>query len=122
MQTLPMPEQLPKTLSFACTGALLSLGAPLGLLLVRSFAAGTWPSIEFVGAQIESDPVLYGYLTLSTTLMFVVLGHTLGAREDELAKTSITDPLTRLHNRRHIKARLTEELARATRHHVPFAL
>src|SRR5690349_11022914 len=110
MQGLRMSEQLPKALTFACIGALLSLGAPLGLLLVRSFAASTWPSSEFVGTQINSDPVLYAYLTLSTTFMFVMLGRTLGAREDELAKTSITDPLTRLHNRRHLHTRLTEEL------------
>jgi diguanylate cyclase (GGDEF)-like protein len=66
--------------------------------------------------------LLYGYLTIASMIMFVSLGRTLGRREDDLAKTSITDPLTRLHNRRHIYTRVREELARATRQHVPFAL
>jgi diguanylate cyclase (GGDEF)-like protein len=122
MQSKWMPEQLPKAISFACLGALLSLGSPLGLLLVRSVAAATWPTFSFVGAQIKSDPLLYGYLTIATMFMFVMLGGTLGSREDDLAETSITDPLTRLHNRRHVYTRLKEELARAGRHHAPFTL
>jgi len=117
-----MPEQLPKAVSFAGVGAFLSLGAPFGLLLVRSIVTGTWPTTDFVGGQIKSDPVLYGYLTVATMFMFVMLGRTLGARQDDLAKTSITDPLTKLHNRRHVYMRLEEELARAARHHVPFTL
>lgn len=117
-----MPEQLPKAVAFACVGALLSVGAPLGLLVVRSVAVGASPTFGFVGTQIKSDPLLYGYLTIATMLIFVVLGRTLGAREDELAKTSLTDPLTQLHNRRHVYKRLEEELARAARHRTPFAI
>lgn len=78
--------------------------------------------MHFVGTQINSDPLLYGYLTFGTLLMFVSLGRLLGGREDELAKASITDPLTRLHNRRHVHERLDEEVGRALRHHLPFSL
>lgn len=117
-----MPEQVPKAITFAGLGALLSLGAPLGLLLVRSIVSSAVPTLDFVGAQIESDRVTFIYLALSTLIVFVILGWTLGAREDALAKTSITDPLTRLHNRRHIHARLAEEWARATRHQTPFSV
>ncbi len=122
MQSSPMPETLPKATTFACLGALLSLGAPLGLLLVRSVAAREGPSLDFIGAQIKSDPVLYGYLTFATLAMFVLLGRLLGAREDELARTSITDPLTRLHNRRHVRERVEQELARSQRHGRTFSL
>lgn len=122
MLTPRMPEQLPKARTFACVGVLLALGAPLGLLVLRAFVADTWPSLDFVGRQIKSDPVLYGYLTCSTIIMFVLLGRTLGAREDELATTSITDPLTRLHNRRHLLTRIAEELARSVRHQSPCTL
>jgi diguanylate cyclase (GGDEF)-like protein len=122
MRSARLPKQLPKAFSFACLGALLSLGAPLGLLVVRSIVARALPTLNFVGAQIESDRLTFGYLSVATLVVFVVLGRTLGAREDELAKTSITDPLTRLHNRRHIHARLSQELTRAARHRVPFAL
>jgi len=117
-----MSEPLPKATSFAFVGALLSVGVPLGLLVVRSIAANTWPTFDFVGTQIKSDPLLYGYLTIPTMFVLVFLGHALGAREDALARTSITDPLTRLHNRRHVRSRLEEEIARATRHELPFTL
>jgi len=115
-------EQLPKAIIFACIGALLSFGAPLGLLVVRSIVSGTVPTLDFVGSQIKTDTATFVYVSCSTLIVFVLLGKTLGAREDELARTSITDPLTRLHNRRHIHARLGEELARAARHRLPFAL
>jgi diguanylate cyclase (GGDEF)-like protein len=117
-----MPNPLPKATFFAAIGALLSLGAPLGLLVVRSVAASTWPTFDFIRAQIKSDPLLYGYLVSATMVMLVLLGRELGAREDALAKTSITDPLTRLHNRRHVYARVKEEIARASRHQLPFTL
>jgi diguanylate cyclase (GGDEF)-like protein len=117
-----MPNPLPKATFFAAIGALLSLGAPLGLLVVRSVAASTWPTFDFIRAQIKSDPLLYGYLVSATMVMLVLLGRALGAREDALAKTSITDPLTRLHNRRHIRKRVEEEMALSERHGASFAL
>lgn len=117
-----MPLSLPKATSFAFFGALLSVGVPFGLLVVRSIAASTWPTSDFVGSQIKSDPLLYSYLTFPTMLVLVLLGRELGARVDALAKTSITDPLTRLHNRRHVRSKLAEELARAKRHELPFTL
>lgn len=122
MQDPPRPQPLPKATLFAVWGLLLAFGAPLGLLFLRFVTSNTAPTFAFVGSQIKSDPLLYGYLTFATMFMFVLLGRTLGAREDELANTSITDPLTRLHNRRHLFDRLDEELARSSRHNLPFAL
>lgn len=122
MRSPQLLARLPKATSFAYLGALLALGSPGGLLLVRSIAARQWPDLHFVGAQIKSDPVLYAYLTIASMVMFVLLGRLLGAREDALAQTSITDPLTRLHNRRHLHTRLEEELARSSRYQAPFAL
>ncbi len=117
-----MPESLPKATLFAYVGALLALGSPIGLLVVRSIAATTWPSLAFVGAQIKSDPLLYGYLTIVTMIVLVFLGRELGSREDKLSQTSITDPLTNLHNRRHLYNRLEQELARIKRYDSPFTL
>jgi len=102
--------------TFPLLGALLALGAPLGLLLLRCLEGQTAPTPTFVLATLRGDPLGYGYLTLGTLVVFVLLGRTLGAREDALAETSITDPLTRLYNRRHIDARLAEELSRSSRH------
>ncbi|MBX3251527.1 MAG: GGDEF domain-containing protein [Myxococcales bacterium] len=39
-----------------------------------------------------------------------------------LYDSSVTDPLTGLHNRRHLDARLVEEVAYARRHHAPLSL
>jgi diguanylate cyclase (GGDEF)-like protein/PAS domain S-box-containing protein len=42
--------------------------------------------------------------------------------EEELRRTSITDSLTNLYNRRHFHATLTEEMARSTRYSGPLSL
>jgi len=111
-----LPESWPRRRIFPVLGALLALGAPLGLLALRALLASRAPTPSFLAAQIQADPVTLGYALLGTTTVFVLLGRTLGAREDKLAATSMKDPLTGLSNRRHLDLRLTEEIARLARH------
>jgi diguanylate cyclase len=71
--------------------------------------------MDWVVSEVRADPSLFAYLSLGSLAVFVALGRTLGKRVDVLAEASITDPLTRLYNRRHLNARIVEELARAER-------
>ncbi|MRG95322.1 GGDEF domain-containing protein [Polyangium spumosum] len=111
-----IPESWPRRRVWPVLGALLALGAPLGLLVLRALVARRAPTPTFLLAQIEADPLTLGYLGLGTLVVFVLLGRRLGAREDLLAATSMKDPLTGLSNRRHLDARLAEEIARLARH------
>jgi diguanylate cyclase (GGDEF)-like protein len=97
-------------------GALLSLGAPLGLLLLRDVLLDGWPSATWVRAELTSHAEIYSYVFLSTLIVFALLGYLLGQKEDRLEAESTTDPLTGLPNRRRFDARLRDELLRASRH------
>ena len=115
---------IPKRRSYPILGLILALGAPGGLLAIRAFVVAegegaTWP---WIAAELSSRALTYGYVTLSTAIVFVGLGFVIGSHEDTLQRLSITDPLTGLPNRRHFEQRLGEELARATRHDHPLAL
>jgi diguanylate cyclase (GGDEF)-like protein len=122
MRISNFPAGWPRSRAFPLFGALLALGAPLGLLVLRAILADAVPTPAFALAQIAADPPVFAYLTFATLAVFVLIGRFLGAHEDRLAETSITDPLTRLYNRRHIDARLAEEIERARRHATPAAL
>ena len=94
----------------------LAAGAPLGWLTLRAIA-GHPPADE-----IGNDWALYLYLWIPTTAAFGIFGAVLGSHEDELGRISkrfedeaVTDPLTGLHNRRYLRARLDETLSEASR-------
>lgn len=120
------PERLPvsKSLLYPAAGALLAMGAPVGLLLLRLLAPGHPARLTVQAAlgEIARDAQTYVYLTVSTTLVFVVLGVLLGRQTDRLEESSLTDPLTGLPNRRHFEARLAAELKRAKRQDAPLCL
>lgn len=103
-------------------GVLISLGAPLGLLLLRDLHFEGWPSVAWVHAEIASHAEIYAYVSLSTLVVFVLLGYLLGHKEDRLEAESTTDELTGLPNRRRFDARLGDELRRANRHGSPMSL
>jgi diguanylate cyclase (GGDEF)-like protein len=103
------------------TGALLALGAPLGLLVLRSISSGR-ASLGDLAAEVRSDPLAYAYVTLSTLVVFTLFGRALGAQADRLYELSASDPLTLLRNRRAFEARLREEFARSVRHGTPLSL
>jgi diguanylate cyclase (GGDEF)-like protein len=90
-------------------GALVALGAPLGLAALRAL----------VGA---SDALVWGYFTVYATAAFVLLGYRLGRAEDRLRESCFTDALTGIANRRRFDQRLAEEVARAARTGADLAL
>lgn len=93
---------------YALIGALLGLGAPVGLVLVRAVS--------------RDELGLYLYVGIGTVLVMTVFGAVLGAKEDALARLSWNDALTGLGNRRLFDQRLREELARAARRKTPLSL
>lgn len=115
------PESWPRKLLYPLVGALLGLGAPLGLLFVRALSS---PRPLLAGARdaISADLLGFVYVGTSTVIAFATFGWVLGRTVDRLRATSITDALTGLHNRRYFHERLSTELRRATRYGSPVAL
>jgi diguanylate cyclase (GGDEF)-like protein len=97
-------------------GALVSLGAPLGLAALRAALAAAVPTPAWVVGEVARDPLSYAYSAISMMAVLIGLGRWLGSREDALEASSITDGLTGLFNRRHLTERLATELRRAARH------
>jgi diguanylate cyclase (GGDEF)-like protein len=112
----------PRRRTYPLMGALLSLGAPGGLLLLRDVLLDGWSSAAWVRAELTSHAEIYAYVFLSTLIVFALLGYLLGQKEDRLEAESSTDPLTGLPNRRRFDARLLDEVRRASRHGGPLAL
>lgn len=108
--------------SYAVVGFLLALGAPAGLAIVRAAEAGVAPGPTFLKSEVLNDPLLYQYLTLSTTLVFVLCAFLLGREADRLAAESTTDGLTGLANRRRFEATLAKELALGKRRYEPLCV
>lgn len=106
---------------YGAAAALLSAGAPLGLLLLRLGARGI-VSPERIGAELANDPALYLYVTVSTAVVFTFFGVVLGHHADRLAELAITDALTGLRNARALRDQLRLELNRAARYRQPLSL
>ncbi len=112
----------PRSRAYPLAGALLAAGAPCGFLVLRAVLDGSFPTPRWVLNELSGQPWTYGYLAVSTTIVFVILGRILGKKDDLLQATSTTDSLTGLANRRHFDARLREEIARSERHGSPLSL
>jgi diguanylate cyclase (GGDEF)-like protein len=112
----------PRRRVYPVMGVLLSLGAPLGLLLLRDVLLRGWPGVAWVSAEVASHFEIYAYVSLSTLIVFAFLGYLLGQKEDRLDAESTTDALTGLPNRRRFDASLDDELGRANRYGGPLAL
>lgn len=104
-------------------GLLLAAGAPVGWLTLRSIGGHAF------GDEISNDWALYLYLWIPTMVAFGTFGAVLGAHEDELELAgkrfeleAVTDPLTGLHNRRYLVARLDEAVAEAARERTEISL
>jgi diguanylate cyclase (GGDEF)-like protein len=106
---------------YPLVGALLSLGAPLGLIAVRAIAAGH-VSLGGVLSDLVGDRVTYSYLAASTMIVFVIAGVVTGRTADDLEAGGSTDALTRLANRREFDAHLAVELKRSARYGSPLSL
>jgi diguanylate cyclase (GGDEF)-like protein len=112
----------PHRVVYPGVGALLSLGAPGGLVILRGALAGVWPGPAWASREVSAHPEIYLYVGLSTMLIFLVLGFILGRKEDLLEALSTTDALTGLCNRRLFDSRLRDELERAARYGTPLTL
>lgn len=87
----------------AIYGFVLSLGAPLGWVLVQKMA-GRDPFSE-----TYFDPLLYIYMIVATAVVFSFLGYAIGRREHMITDLALTDSLTALYNKRYYKNRLEQE-------------
>jgi diguanylate cyclase (GGDEF)-like protein len=106
---------------YAVLGAALSVGAPVGLLLVR-FAAGEGDPVSWIAREIDAERLSYIYVAASTMIVFALFGWLLGCQADRLIELSTTDGLTGLLNVRGLRERLQQELARARRSRQPLSL
>jgi diguanylate cyclase (GGDEF)-like protein len=106
----------PRRWLYGVVGALLALGAPLGLLTIRFVLSANGFGIASLANELASDALTYAYVTISTLVVFSSFGAVLGAKEDRTLEASWTDPLTGVSNRRYLNLRLEDELARATRY------
>lgn len=113
---------IPKRRLYPVLGFFLAVGAPGGLLLMRSLAHGEFGNWAWMANEVSTRALTYGYVATSTAILFVGLGAIIGSNEDLLQRVSLTDPLTGLANRRHFDRRLREELARVERYSHPVAL
>lgn len=99
---------------FALIGFLIAMGAPLGLVALRSLERGE-PPWRVLSADLSADWPLYLYMTVSTALAFSIFGAVLGGLLDAQRRLATTDPLTGMANRRYFELTLERELAGAVR-------
>ena len=113
--------ELGRRLKYGALGALLSLGAPSGLALVRAAQKGASPW-ETLRLDLLADAPTYAYVAASTLVVFTLFGVLLGRQADRLVDLSNTDPLTGLRNARLFQARLEHEFARHLRYREPLSV
>ena len=115
------PRPYRNRITYTITALLLALGAPVGLLAVRSLLSGgldpAWLRRELAGGAWT-----YVYVAVSTLVAFAMFGYALGRQADRLLELSQTDALTGLGNVRFFRERLQHELARHARYRQPLSL
>jgi diguanylate cyclase (GGDEF)-like protein len=106
-----------------CTlaGILISVGAPLGLLLLQTFVLRLY-SFPSIWSDIASNSLVYLYISATTMLAFALFGYILGRQTDELEQLSTTDVLTGVYNRRALSAYLEHECSRSRRYGSPLSV
>lgn len=112
----------PRRRHYPLLGFLLAMGAPTGYLLVRAVAVGVVPTLSWILQELQQESLTYGYLAISTTIIFLLIGYILGEKEDQLLEVSNTDPLTGLFNRRYFERKLYQEARNASQGKKPFSL
>lgn len=100
----------------AIYGLLLALGAPFGWIAVQ------WLFGRDPFASEHIDPLLYGYMTIATGIVFSALGYAIGTREKMITGLALTDGLTGLYNKRYFENRLFQEFSRYRRQGNPISL
>jgi diguanylate cyclase (GGDEF)-like protein len=102
---------------YAVAGAILSLGEPIGLLIVRELSGR-----RSIVTELSQERVTYAYVFVTMALVLSILGYLVGQQADRLAMLSETDALTRLPNRRALQRRLLQDLRRSERYQTPMSL
>ena len=102
---------------YAVAGAILSLGAPAGLLFLRELSVR-----RPIATELMSDRLTYLYVFIATAVVLASVGFALGRQADRLAALSETDVLTGLPNRRALRRRLSAEVRRSVRYAAPVSL
>jgi len=108
--------------AYPAWGALLAIGAPVGLLALRAISSAEAVDMTWLASELTTDLPTYLYSLMSTVAVLVVLGRWLGLQQDRLIDRSTHDSLTGLVNRRVFEPRLREEIARSSRSGSPLAL
>ena len=106
-----------RALVYAAAGVILSLGEPIGLLLVREIY-GMRP----IPTELLLERVTYIYVSVTSAILLGVLAYLIGRQADRLEALAETDALTGLANRRALRRRLTDDLRRARRYGSPVSL
>ena len=114
-------KRIPRRTAYPILGAVLAVGAPAGLLLVR-FVSGGGGSFSWITREIANAPLTYAYVAVSTMIVFALFGWLVGRQADQLIELSTTDGLTGLLNARAFYQRLHQELARARRSRQPLSV
>lgn len=105
-------------LTYVVFGAIASIGAPAGLLVLR-FASGSTNSLS---AELVAGRLTYSYVLLASAIAFAIFGYILGRQADSLQELSMLDPLTGLLNRRAVEEQLQREFRRVRRYGAPLSL
>lgn len=112
----------PRRWLYPTIGVLLSLALIAGLLTLQGLAARRAHLPFHIAGELRHQPLVYGYLLLSTLLGTTVSGWLTGRKEDLLEALSVTDPLTGLANRRRLVGAFDNERHRADRYGTPLSL
>ena len=111
----------PRRFRYPVVAAVLSLGAPAGLLAVRGAVHRRF-TFGWAHAELTANAAVYVYVTFSTLVVFFLFGYVVGRQADRLLELSQTDPLTGLGNARVLEERIRDETARARRYRHPLSL
>ena len=107
--------------SYSLAGAVLALGAPIGLFVLHAVQRDMAPTLDGIALEFRAHRGYYVYLTVSTLLAFTLFGWFIGQKDDRLQAGALTDPLTGLWNRRYLGDRLKHELERSARYRSPLS-
>ena len=116
-----MREPYQHRLYYTLAGILISVGAPLGLLLLQTLVRRL-DSLSSVWSDLASNSLVYLYVSTTTMLAFALFGFVLGRQTDKLQQLSATDGLTRLYNRRASSEELARECNRSRRYRSPLSV
>jgi diguanylate cyclase (GGDEF)-like protein len=97
-------------------GLILSLGAPVGWVILQKIAGRDPFSERFF------DPLLYAYMSVATAIVFSALGYAIGRREHMITDLALTDSLTALYNKRYYMNRLEQEFEQHQRYGTSMAV